>query len=97
MSQVFNLATMGAELDRISPLKDRVVPISSDERRCRISELRDRMQRADIDAVILIPGVNLRYISGVRWGLSERLIALILAADEALVVCPKFEEGSIAP
>ncbi len=97
MNHDFNLAAMGAELDKISPFKERVAHVTLDERQCRIAELRDRMKRAQIDAALLIPGVNLRYMSGVRWGLSERLIALILTEDEALVVCPKFEEGSIAP
>lgn len=92
-----NHAAMGAKLDRISPFKSRVAPITQDERLSRIAQLRDRMKRADVDAVVLIPGVNLRYIAGIRWGLSERLIALILTQDAALVLCPKFEDGSIAP
>src|SRR5207302_403516 len=40
------------------------------------------------------PGTSLYYFTGIRWGISERLLALILPrTGDPIVVVPAFEEG----
>jgi len=46
------------------------------------------------DALILGPGNSLYYFTGIRWGLSERLLALVLTrAGQPLLISPAFEES----
>ncbi len=66
-----------------------------------VAERRDRMARAQqlmaqnkIDAVCMIGGTSLAYFTGIRWGNSERLFALVLPQKgHAFYVSPAFEEG----
>ncbi|PYT41779.1 MAG: aminopeptidase P family protein, partial [Acidobacteria bacterium] len=42
----------------------------------------------------IAPGTSLYYFTGIRWGISERLLALILPrTGDPIVVVPAFEEG----
>lgn len=68
-------------------------PISDDERRARMENARRLMAENRIDAVVFEPGPSLMYFTGVRWGRSERVFAMVLAAqgDPAYIV-PAFEE-----
>ena len=51
------------------------------------------MAEHKIDALLLTGGTSLVYFSGMRWGLSERLFALVVpSSGEPFVVCPAFEE-----
>ena len=46
------------------------------------------------DALLLGPGSSLYYFTGIRWGLSERLLALlVLRSGEPFLISPAFEEG----
>lgn len=46
------------------------------------------------DALLLAPGTSLYYFTGIRWGLSERLLALVVPrSGQALLISPAFEEG----
>ena len=46
------------------------------------------------DALIFGPGSSLYYFTGIRWGLSERLLALVLGrTGEPILISPAFEEG----
>jgi Xaa-Pro dipeptidase len=46
------------------------------------------------DALFVAPGTSLYYFTGIRWGMSERLLALVLPrAGDPIVVVPAFEEG----
>ena len=46
------------------------------------------------DALILGPGTSLYYFTGIRWGLSERLLALVLPrTGQPLLISPAFEES----
>ncbi len=70
-----------------------VVPISDDERRARIAKARRLMAEHKLDAIYLEPGTSMFYFTGMRWGTSERMFALIIPArGEIAWVCPKFEE-----
>ena len=49
--------------------------------------------RLRLVAVFFEPGSSLFYYTGVRWGLSERMFALVLPArGEPAYVCPAFEQ-----
>ncbi len=66
-------------------------------------EFQDRMRRGQVlmssaepkvDALIIGPGSSLFYFTGIHWGLSERLLALVLPRTGLpLLVCPAFEES----
>jgi Xaa-Pro aminopeptidase len=77
----------------LTPMRDGVEPISTDERRGRIEQARRLMAEQGLDALMLTGGTSLVYYANVRWGLSERLFAVILPVrGEPFVVCPSFEE-----
>ncbi len=77
----------------LSPMTEGVVPISVDERRGRLEKARGLMREHGIDALMLTGGTSMMYFTGIRWGLSERLLAMILPRNGAVfVVAPAFEE-----
>jgi Xaa-Pro dipeptidase len=77
----------------LKPMKEGVQPISADERRGRIEKARQLMAAEKIDALMLTGGTSLVYFSGIQWGLSERLFAMILPVKgDAFYVSPAFEE-----
>ena len=77
----------------LTPMKDGVVPISVDERRARLEKARTLMAAKGIDALLLTGGTSMEYFTGVRWGLSERLLAAVIPVKGApFLVTPKFEE-----
>jgi Xaa-Pro dipeptidase len=68
-------------------------PITVDERRARLDKARRLMAEHRIDALLLCGGTSLTYFTGLRWGLSERLLAACIPAKgAAFFVCPAFEE-----
>jgi Xaa-Pro dipeptidase len=59
----------------------------------RISRLEAAMKEFGLGAVILEPGPAMLYLTGVRWGKSERTFAVVLPAKGGPVwVLPAFEE-----
>src|SRR6266567_2057998 len=59
----------------------------------RISRLQDAMKEFGLQAVVLEPGPAMLYLTGVRWGKSERTFAVVLPAKgEPVWVLPGFEE-----
>lgn len=77
----------------LRPMTDGIVPISDDERLARMEKARRLMAENGMDALYLEPGSSLFYYSGVGWGNSERMLAMILPArGEPAYVCPQFEE-----
>jgi Xaa-Pro dipeptidase len=74
------------------PMKDQMVPITAAERRSRIERARELMGRQGLDAILLTGGTSLRYYTGIEWGLSERLLAVVLPRDgQPFLVTPAFE------
>jgi Xaa-Pro dipeptidase len=77
----------------LKPMTAGIVPISDDERQARIEKARQLMTDAGIKALYLESGSSLFYYTGVRWGTSERMFAMVLPANgEPAWVTPKFEE-----
>lgn len=59
----------------------------------RIAKLQEAMKEFGLQAVILEPGPAMLWLTGVRWGKSERTFVVVLPAKGAPVwVLPGFEE-----
>src|SRR6266850_317425 len=70
-----------------------VVPITLDERKARIAKAQRLMAEQKIDAIYIESGTSMYYFTGMRWGQSERMFALVIPQRGELAwVCPKFEE-----
>jgi Xaa-Pro dipeptidase len=85
-------------LSALAPLGSRVIPVSNDEFRARLTRTQQLMSELSpkFDALFVAPGTSLYYFTGVRWWPSERLLALILPrTGDPLFVCPAFEEGRL--
>jgi len=60
----------------------------------RIAKLQDAMKEFGLQAVVLEPGPAMVYLTGVRWGKSERTFAVVLPAKgDPVWVLPGFEEA----
>src|SRR5262245_27213868 len=78
---------------RLRRMTDNVVPITMEERKGRIDKAQKLMREQRIDAIYIEPGSSMSYYTGMRWGTSERMFALVIPARGELAwVCPKFEE-----
>jgi Xaa-Pro dipeptidase len=82
--------------DAVKKLSNRlggVVPISDEDRRGRIDKAKRLMKENGLSAVYLESGSSLFYYSGVSWGRSERMFAMVIPAEgDPAWVCPAFEE-----
>jgi Xaa-Pro dipeptidase len=86
-------ANLAPSIAALKPMRDGVQPITADERRGRIEKARRLMAEHKIDALMLTGGTSLVYFSGIQWGLSERLFAMVLPVKgDAFYVSPAFEE-----
>jgi Xaa-Pro dipeptidase len=84
--------------DKLKPLGNLVQPIATEEYQGRIALAQRLMSdaRPPIAALFVTPGTSLFYYTGVRWGLSERLLALLIPRKGApLMISPAFEEGRL--
>ena len=91
-------ATLPPAFDGLKPLGDRVRPITVDEYKGRIERAQKLMTDAAprFEGLYITPGTTLRYFAGFRWGISERILALLVPrAGEPLVICPGFEERRV--
>jgi Xaa-Pro dipeptidase len=76
----------------LTSMRDRATPITNVERLARLDKARRLMTESKLDAILLAGGTSLTYFTGLRFGTSERLMALVLPArGESFVVCPAFE------
>jgi Xaa-Pro dipeptidase len=77
----------------LTSMKDQATPISVDERKGRIEKAKRLMSENRIDALMLTGGTSMVYFTGMQWGLSERMTAVIIPVrGDAFIVTPKFEE-----
>jgi len=82
----------------LKPLANRVLPIPADEFKSRLAQAQKKMAEAQppYNALFLAQGTSLYYFTGIRWGLSERLLALVIPQNgEPILVVPGFEEGRL--
>jgi len=89
-------SALPAAFSGLKPLGARVLPITADEFKGRLQNAQKLMaeQTPKYDALFVAPGTSLYYFTGIRWGISERLLALVLPrTGDPIVVVPGFEEG----
>ena len=78
----------------LKSMKDLATPITTEERRGRLEKARALMKANGMGAMMLTGGTSMEYFTGIRWGLSERLLAAIIpVSGSAFLVTPKFEEA----
>jgi Xaa-Pro dipeptidase len=80
----------------LKPLGDRVQSITPAEFQARAQRAQELMGQSDpkFDALVLGPGSSLYYFTGIHWGLSERLLALVLLRNgQRVLISPAFEEA----
>jgi Xaa-Pro dipeptidase len=88
--------THGADFSGLKPLGSRLKPITPDEFKARLAHAQQLMSEVNpkFDALFFAPGTSLYYFTGIRWGLSERLAAVVLPrVGNPVAICPGFEEG----
>jgi Xaa-Pro dipeptidase len=75
---------------------DGVEAIATAEYEQRIERVRAELRAAGQGAVLVEAGVDMRYLGGPRWGLSERPLLLMIPREgEPLLIGPAFEEGTL--
>lgn len=75
---------------------DGVEPITTAERLKRIEKAQRLMVENGIDAMYLDAGTGMDYFTGVRWGQSERMLAVVVPAEgELKYISPGFEEARL--
>jgi Xaa-Pro dipeptidase len=80
----------------LKQLGARIHPITTEEFQGRMQHAQKLMAELSpkYDAMFVAPGTSLYYFTGIRWGVSERLLALVLPrTGDPIVVVPGFEEG----
>ncbi len=89
----FRMQEMPPSIVALRPPSEQPRPISTEERRGRVEKAKRLMVDNGVDALLMAGGTSMVYFSNVRWGLSERMMALVVPARaNAFVVCPAFEE-----
>jgi Xaa-Pro dipeptidase len=90
--------TLPPAFSGLKPLGARVHPITADEFQERLMHAQTLMSSLTpkFDALFFAPGTSLYYFTGIRWGVSERLLGLIVPrAGAPVLVVPGFEEGRL--
>jgi Xaa-Pro dipeptidase len=91
-------AQLPSSFSSLHPLGDRVRPITPDEFQGRLLHAQQLMSdlRPKFDAILMGPGTSLYYFTDIRWGVSERLLGLVIPrTGQPLLVSPAFEEGRL--
>jgi Xaa-Pro dipeptidase len=90
----------------LKPLGSRVQPIGADEFHQRLERAQRRMSEragsmasqpeSKFDALFFSAGTSLYYFTGIQWGVSERLLGLVVPRNGLpVLVAPAFEEGRV--
>lgn len=88
--------SLPAAFSGLKPLGSRIHPITADEYHERLLHAQKLMSEREpkYDALFVAPGTSLYYFTGIRWAVSERLLALVLPrTGDPIVIVPGFEEG----
>lgn len=89
-------SSAAAQLADLTPWPGRAPPISRDERLTRMEKARELLEETGGDALLVGAGTSLRYFSGIPWGATERLVAMLIPRRGApIIICPNFERGSL--
>jgi Xaa-Pro dipeptidase len=100
--------TLPQAFSTLKPLGQRVRPITAAEFGERLQHAQQLMSAAQAsaktttdsarpcNALFFAPGSSLYYFTGIRWGLSERLMGLVIPrSGNPILVVPGFEEGRL--
>jgi len=80
-------------IEALTSMRAKAKPITAAERRGRLEKARKLMSEQKIDAIVLAGGTSLNYFTGIRWGNSERLTAVVVPkVGNPYIVTPAFEE-----
>jgi Xaa-Pro dipeptidase len=91
----------------LRPLGSRAHPILAEEFQRRLQRAQQLMAEPPTlaagqspvpkyDGLFVAPGTSLYYFTGIRWGLSERLLGLVLPrTGQPILIVPAFEEGRL--
>jgi len=83
----------GSKFSHLRSMVDDIKPITKEERFARIEKARRLMKDKGLDGIYLEAGSSMFYYLGLRWGNSERMMAVVLPQKGDLVyICPAFEE-----
>lgn len=97
MSKGIGGSTAAAELAAIAPWSKPAPVISAAERQQRLDLARAFMAQIGANALLVNAGASLQYFTGISWGASERLVAMILPlSGQPIIICPAFEIGSLS-
>ncbi len=89
-------SSAAAELAELHHWPDPAPPISGAEYLTRIEKARSLMAALGTEALMIGAGASLNYFAGVPWGVSERLVCMLLHRDkDPVLVAPTFELGSL--
>lgn len=89
-------STAERELSELKPWANPAPAITVEERRARLAKAQRLMRELGVDSLVIGAGASLRYFTGVAWGATERLVAMLLPREGGpVMVCPRFEEGSL--
>jgi Xaa-Pro dipeptidase len=89
-------STIATELAAIRPPAHPVPAITAAEYGARMDRARALTEAAGASALLVHTGPSLRYFTGVAWGATERMVALLLPVrGEPVMICPRFEDGSL--
>ncbi len=84
------------QLAAIAPPASRVPPIARGEYAARLERARALTAAMGAGALLVHAGASLRYFTGVPWGATERMVALLLpVSGEPVMICPRFERGTL--
>ena len=82
---------------KVDEIRNRIKPITPEERQQRIEKAKKIMQEQNIDALFFEGGTSLNYFTGARWERSERLFAMILPQNgNPIFIAPEFEHTRAA-
>jgi Xaa-Pro dipeptidase len=89
-------STVDLQLAGSSPRPGRPPAIAAAEYEARLERARVLTAALGGDALLVGAGASLRYFTGVPWGATERLVALLLPRKgRPIMICPAFELGSL--
>lgn len=89
-------STAEIELARLEPWADRAPAVAAAEREARMARAQELTEKLGADALLVNAGASLRYFSGLPWGQTERLVAMLLVPGrKPVMICPHFEIGTL--
>ncbi len=95
MAGMIGGSTAERELASLSPWANPAPVITAQERARRMDRARELTAQMGAGAILIGAGASLRYFTGVAWGATERLVAMLLPVKgDPIFICPAFELGS---